>query len=229
MKLYYEETGNGEPMVLLHGNGEDSSYFKNQVEYFSKNYRVIAVDTRGHGKSERGTAPFTLKQFAWDLKKFLDRMQLRDIILLGFSDGGNIALIFTILYPGYVKKLILNGANLNPSGMKMGIRKSIAVSYLKTMWRVKRGTCREKLLELMIKEPHISGAYLKQLNVPTLVIAGTRDMIKTGHTKKIHSLIPASRLCLVEGTHFIASENSLEFNQAVERFLNQTGRKEDGR
>ena len=54
-------------------------------------------------------------------------------------------------------------------------------------------------------------------------------MIKTGHTKKIHSLIPASRLCLVEGTHFIASENSLEFNQAVERFLNQTGRKEDGR
>ena len=249
MKLYYEETGNGEPMVLLHGNGEDSSYCKNQVEYFSKNYRVIAVDTRGHGKSERGTAPFTLKQFAGDLKKFLDRMQLRDIILLGFSDGGNIALIFTILYPGYVKKLILNGANLNPSGMKMGIRKSIAVSYLKTMWRVKRGTCREKrgkltadqkyllerarrkkeLLELMIKEPHISGAYLKQLNVPTLVIAGTRDMIKTGHTKKIHSLIPASRLCLVEGTHFIASENSLEFNQAVERFLNQTGRKEDGR
>lgn len=74
IKLHYEEKGTGQPVVLLHGNGEDSSYFKNQIEYFSKKYRVIAVDTRGHGKSERGTAPFTLRQFARDLKSFLDEM-----------------------------------------------------------------------------------------------------------------------------------------------------------
>ena len=77
IKLHYEEKGTGQPMVLLHGNGEDSSYFKNQIEYFSKKYRVIAVDTRGHGKSERGTAPFTLRQFARDLKSFLDEMGQR--------------------------------------------------------------------------------------------------------------------------------------------------------
>ena len=47
IKLHYEEKGTGQPMVLLHGNGEDSSYFKNQIEYFSKKYRVIAVDTSG--------------------------------------------------------------------------------------------------------------------------------------------------------------------------------------
>ena len=72
---------------------------------------------------------------------------------------------------------------------------------------------------LMIKEPHIRPVYLKTMRKPVLVIAGTKDMIRTGHTKKIHRLIPGSRLCLLNGTHFIASENSLEFNQAAEWFL----------
>ena len=170
MKLYYEETGNGEPMVLLHGNGEDSSYFKNQVEYFSKNYRVIAVDTRGHGKSERGTAPFTLKQFAGIWKEISDRIRSRMSILLGFSDRRKIHTIFTILYPGYVKKLILNGANLNPSGMKMGIRKSIAVSYLKTMWRVKRGTCREKRGKLTADQKYLLERARRRRNASRLMI-----------------------------------------------------------
>lgn len=72
---------------------------------------------------------------------------------------------------------------------------------------------------LMLKEPHIRPVYLKTMRKPVLVIAGTKDMIRTGHTKKIHRLIPGSRLCLLNGTHFIASENSLEFNQAAEWFL----------
>lgn len=220
VKLYYEEKGMGQPMVLLHGNGEDSSYFKNQIEYFSKKYRVIAVDTRGHGKSERGTAPFTLRQFARDLKQFLDEMGLRRIILLGFSDGGNIALIFTILHPQYVDRLILNGANLTPSGMKAGVIGSIYCSYLKECLAGAKGDKKKKeLLQLMLREPHIRPVYLKTMRKPVLVIAGTRDMIRRSHTKKIHRLIPGSRLCLINGTHFIASENSREFNQKVDWFL----------
>lgn len=239
IKLHYEEKGTGQPMVLLHGNGEDSSYFTAQIDYFSKKYRVIAIDTRGHGKSERGTAPFTLRQFAEDLKQFLDEMELRRIILLGFSDGGNIALIFTILHPQYVDKLILNGANLNPFGMKAGVCRGIYTAYFKACLREMRGEqksrkgCmtendsyllerskrKKELLQLMVKEPRIRPVYLKTMRKPVLVIAGTRDMIRTGHTKKIHRLIPGSRLCLLNGTHFIASENSLEFNQEVDRFL----------
>lgn len=220
VKLYYEEKGMGQPMVLLHGNGEDSSYFKNQIEYFSKKYRVIAVDTRGHGKSERGTASFTLRQFARDLKQFLDEMGLRRIILLGFSDGGNIALIFTILHPQYVDRLILNGANLTPSGMKAGVIGSIYCSYLKECLTAAKGDKKKKeLLQLMIREPHIRPVYLKSMRKPVLVIAGTRDMIRRSHTKKIHRLIPGSQLCLINGTHFIASENSREFNQNVDWFL----------
>lgn len=102
-QLHYTEQGQGTPFVFLHGNGESSDYFSHQTEHFSKKYRVIAVDTRGHGKSPRGDAPFTLAQFVEDLKQLLDHLKLKKIILLGFSDGGNIAMMFTLKYPQYVK------------------------------------------------------------------------------------------------------------------------------
>ena len=74
IKLNYREQGDGYPLILLHGNGEDSSCFRHQLEYFSKEYRVIAIDTRGQGESPRGTAPFTFEQFAQDLEDFMDEM-----------------------------------------------------------------------------------------------------------------------------------------------------------
>ena len=96
-------------MVLLHGNGEDGGYFRHQIEYFSRRYRVIAVDTRGHGKSPRGIAPFTMDQFAADLKGLLDELGIEAPILLGFSDGANIAMKFALRYPGRLKALIQIG------------------------------------------------------------------------------------------------------------------------
>ena len=99
IRLYYQEKGKGRPLVLLHGNGEDGSYFRHQMEYFSPQYRVLAVDTRGHGQSPRGTAPFTMSQFAQDLKTLLDELEINAPILLGFSDGANIAMKFALRYP----------------------------------------------------------------------------------------------------------------------------------
>lgn len=103
VSLYYQEWGEGEPLFLLHGNGEDGTYFVNQTTYFSDRYRLIAVDTRGHGKSPRGTAPFTMEQFAIDLHKLMDRLQIQKAVILGFSDGANIAMKFALKYPDRVK------------------------------------------------------------------------------------------------------------------------------
>ena len=116
--LHYQEKGNKEPFILLHGNGEDGSYFKNQIDYFSDRYRVIALDTRGHGKSPRGTAPFTIEQFSCDLYDFMEGLEISHAVILGFSDGANIAMKFAMKYPNKVKALILNGVILNPKGLK---------------------------------------------------------------------------------------------------------------
>lgn len=241
MKLYYRECGKGQPMILLHGNGEDGTYFEKQIRFFSKKYRVIAIDTRGHGKSPRGTAPFTLEQFAEDLKNFLDEKKLRRIILLGFSDGGNIALTFALHYPEYVDRLILNGANLNPFGVTPSVQLPIVAEYglcrLRRMAPKSAGTERQpeererykgsleqktELLGLMVKGPWIHPSELKKLKMPVLVIAGTEDMIRNGHTRQIHRAIPGSRLKLIRGDHFIALKKSAEFNHAVAAFLHAT-------
>ena len=66
IKLSYIEKGSGFPLILLHGNGEEHSFFEHQIDYFSEFYRVIAIDTRGHGKSPRGVMPFTISAFRTD-------------------------------------------------------------------------------------------------------------------------------------------------------------------
>ena len=109
--LCYTKQGAGPPLLLLHGNGEDGSYFVHQMEYFSARYTVYAVDTRGHGHSPRGSAPFTIAQFAQDLSDFMNEHDILRAPILGFSDGANIALTFALAHPGRVSRLILNGAN----------------------------------------------------------------------------------------------------------------------
>ena len=209
-------------MVLLHGNGEDSSYFVHQIAHFSKSYRVIAIDTRGHGQSPRGEKPFAIKQFAEDLKDFLDAGNIAKAVILGFSDGGNIALEFVLKYPERVEKLLLNGANLFPSGVKplyqwpIEIGYRIAKLFSKKSEKALRNT---EMLGLMVNEPHIDPSELAALTMPVLVIAGTKDMIKESHTKLIYKSLPNAQLAIIEGDHFVANKRPETFNAAVERFL----------
>ena len=126
---YFIEQGQGEALILLHGNGEDCSYFEGQTGEFARYFHVFAVDTRGHGKTPRGERPFTIRQFADDLLAFMDEQGIEKAHLLGFSDGGNIAMIFALRYPERVNRLILNGANLNAKGVKPSIQIPIEIGY----------------------------------------------------------------------------------------------------
>ena len=222
IRLHYNQAGEGEALILLHGNGEDGSYFVHQLEFFSRRYRVLAVDTRGHGKSPRGTAPFTIRQFAEDLGAFLEEQGIERANLLGFSDGGNIALIFAICHPERVKRLILNGANLDPAGVKPAVQLPIVLGYRMASLFAGRSPAAKQnaeMLGLMVNDPMIPEEDLKKVSAPALVIAGTRDMIREAHTRKIAQALPHARLVLLPGGHFIANRSPEEFNRAVETFL----------
>lgn len=222
IQLFYEELGSGEPMLLLHGNGEEHGYFRHQMECFSKSHRVIAIDTRGHGKSPMGEKEFSIRQFAADLYDFMRELGLEKAILLGFSDGANIALEFALQHPEMVSKLILNGGNIEPCGVKAIYQIPTVLEY----WWLNilgiftdRMRQRKMLLRLMVKEPHITPTLLATLNMPTLVIAGTNDMIRESHTKYIASSIPNSVLKIIPGDHYVAAKNPLCFNEAVKSFI----------
>ena len=222
--LNYIEKGTGAPLILLHGNGENLDYFTAQTEYFSKKYRVIALDTRGHGKSERGTAPFTIRQFAEDLHDFMEAHDIPKAHILGFSDGGNIALCFALKYPHMVERLILNGANLDGSGVKTSIQIPIILGYrLASLFAKKspQAKANAEMLGLMVNDPALSPEQLHSLHIKTLVIAGTKDMIRVKHTRLIQESLPDARLVLLPGSHFIASECPEAFNAAVAQFLEE--------
>ena len=222
IELHCEETGGGEPLVLLHGNGEDGTYFTHQIAHFSQRFRVLALDTRGHGQSPRGEAPFTIRQFARDLLAFLDARGIERAHLLGFSDGGNIALVFALAHPERVGKLVLNGANLNARGVKRSVQVPIELGY--RMARLFAGLSAKaranaEMLGLMVNDPNVAPEELAALTAPTLVIAGENDMIREDHTRLIAERIPNARLAFVPGDHFVAAKNPAAFNREVERFL----------
>lgn len=222
IKLNFVEQGEGFPLVMLHGNGEDYTYFKRQMEPFSQHYRVIVVETRGHGQSPRGEAPFTLEQFSEDLKCFLDEQGIDRCHLLGFSDGGNIAMLFSLKYPQYVEKLVLNGANMWPEGLSEELQQEVCEKwhryqeqglddpYVRREWEMQ---------DLMMTQPHIDPNHLAAFTMPTLVVAGENDVIQESHTRLIAQSIPGSRLEILPGDHFVARRNWEMFNHLVLDFL----------
>ncbi len=212
-------------MILLHGNGESHDYFSAQIEYFSRFFTVIAPDTRGHGQSPRGTAPFTIRQFADDLHDFMEERGIARAHILGFSDGGNIALCFALKYPDMVGRLVLNGANLVPSGVKASVQLPIEIGYrlARLFARHSAGArANAEVLGLMVNDPNIDAAELSHITAPTLVIVGDHDMIKPAHSKLIADSIPGARLCVLHGDHFVAARNPKEFNREVRRFFGCT-------
>lgn len=219
---YYIEKGTGFPLILLHGNGEDCSYFVHQMEPFAKHFRVIAIDTRGHGQTPRGEASFSIRQFAEDLLDFMNLHQIEKAHILGFSDGGNIAMVFALMHPERVEKLILNGANLKVSGVKRKVQIPIEIGYrIAKIFATKSPAARKnaEMLGLMVNDPNVKAEELSCIQNPTLVIAGEKDMIKDSHTRLIAKSIPEAMLSIIPGNHFIANKNPDTFNEVVLRFL----------
>lgn len=219
---YYVEKGTGCPFILLHGNGGSSDYFKGQMDAFAETYHVYALDTRGHGRTPRGRMPFTIRQFADDLLGFMDKHRIGKAHLLGFSDGANIAMVFAMRHPDCVDRLILNGANLNAGGVKRSTQIPIEIGYrIAGVFAGKSESAgrNAEMLGLMVNDPDVAPAELAGIRAKTLVIAGTRDMIKEAHTRLIAEHIPDSKLVFVKGNHFIANRHPAEFNRAVLDFL----------
>ena len=222
IKHFFIEKGQGEPLILLHGNGENCDYFVGQIDVFAQDYHVYALDTRGHGKTPRGETPFTIRQFADDLLAFMGAQGIDKAHILGFSDGGNIAMIFAMKYPERVLRLILDGANLDAKGVKPSIQIPIEIGYrFAKLFAKKSAEARQhaEMLGLMVNDPNVRPEELSAIKAKTLVIAGNKDMIKETQTRLIASSIPDAQLVILEGDHFIANKCPEAFNRAVLAFL----------
>lgn len=224
LDLYYEVYGEGEPLVLLHGNSGSIKDYYQQIPVLSKQYKVIAVDTRGQGKSKDiSKKDFTYKIFADDVKALADHLKLDKINIAGWSDGGNTGLEFALKYPERLNKLITIGANAFPEG----VEKKLMDRFTDDMTKLTQSDLPEpfksnerRLLKIMLTEPKISKEELNTIKSPVLIIAGDRDVIKPDHTAFLSKEIPNAELKIYKDTtHMVPYEKPDELNVDILKFL----------
>lgn len=211
INLFYEKTGQGPPVVLLHGNGEDHTIFAPLVKTLAQTHTLYALDSRGHGQSGGSGAALSYEQMAEDAAAFIQTLHLEPPVLLGFSDGAIVGLLVALRYPTLLAKLVSCGANTNPKELKKWFLLLIRLGYLFT---------RDPKLKLMLTQPNITQKQLANISIPTLVLAASRDILYTRYTKQLAANIPNSRLRILPGeTHASYILHSNRLCAALQDFL----------
>ena len=223
IRLYYEIYGTGKPLLLLHGGRSTINTWKLQIPELSKQYQVIAVDTRGHGRSGEDGKQYTYDLFAADMNALLNYLHIDSANILGWSDGGNTGLIMAMKYPAKVKKLAVMGAVIFSDSTVVDnwvfteLNKQINELKNDTAYKARN---RVRLINMLLTEPRHTADELKSIKCPVLVMAGEKDVIKEGHTKLIAEHIPNSTLHIGPNeTHLYPIENPTAFNKAVLAFF----------
>ncbi|ACU64541.1 alpha/beta hydrolase fold protein [Chitinophaga pinensis DSM 2588] len=222
-RIYYEEYGEGQPLLLLHGALESIRHYEKQIPALAQSFRVIAVDTRGHGKSTADTTRLTYELYADDMYKLLNELKLDSVDVLGWSDGGITGLILAMCHPEKVKKLAAMGANLYPDTTALygwlvdTIQHQIKVIEAE---HTPSNAFALRVNRCMLEEPHIDPSTLRTIQCPVLVMAGEHDVIKEAHTRLIAASIPGAELVIIKNaSHYAPIEVPDEFNKQVETFL----------
>jgi pimeloyl-ACP methyl ester carboxylesterase len=224
-KMYAEIYGEGQPLLIIHGNGGSINNFIYQIPYFSKNYKVIIADSRAQGNSVDKGDSLTYEMMADDYAALLDVLKIDSADVIGWSDGGINGLLLSIRHPEKVKKLAITGANLVPD--TTAVPKSIWDMVMPTYAMLKGKKTRNeqenaayKLFRLLVEQPHIPLSDLHSIKCPTLVIGGDHDVIKEEHTFLIYKNIPKAYLWILPASgHSTPIVYKDDFNTVIDRFF----------
>ncbi|HEY6453610.1 MAG TPA: alpha/beta hydrolase [Steroidobacteraceae bacterium] len=222
-RMYYAVRGSGPTLVLLHGGGDSGEHsFEQQIQTFSLHHRIIAPDQVGQGHTPDVPGPLSYTRMMQDTAAVLQQLGLRNVDVVGFSDGGILALMLAVRHPDLVRRLVISGVNIAPEGLTSEERADLGAARSA---RPRPTSVGDKLTELWLNSPtpqELSPALLATIHKPVLVISGDRDAITLEHTLQIFRALPMAELCVLPGTdHGTFSGRPAWINPIVSAFLDR--------
>jgi pimeloyl-ACP methyl ester carboxylesterase len=244
-RIFYQTSGRGEPLLLLHGGFGTVEDFASQIPEFAEDFKVVAFERSGHGHSADTEDPFHFDTMSEQTIDFIEALGLGPTNLMGWSDGAAIALLVSISRPDLVRHLVSVGGFFNTHSVhpqdQDWIRSATPESFRRIMpILVKRyddaspdgpahfSIVFEKTKKLWLTEPDMKREELARITAPTLVMVGDRDATIPEHTLELFRSIKSAQLCVIPGaTHLLLSEKPAIANRVILEFLtsDQTTRK----
>ncbi len=232
-RIWYAAHGSGSPAILLHGalgNGDDWGYQARALVEAGR--RVILVDSRGRGRSTRGTLPFGYELMAAEVLAVMDALALERAALVGWSDGAIVALIVAMQAPERVSRAFAFAFNMDPSGVKpfapTPLISRVLARAMKDYARLSAtpgefAAMSATMNELMAAQPNYGAADLARIGAPVAIVTGESDeFIERAHVEYLARTIPGARLIVLPGvSHFAPLQRPAEFNRALLAFLGE--------
>jgi pimeloyl-ACP methyl ester carboxylesterase len=230
IKIWYATFGQGEPVILLHGGLANANYWGNQVRVLQQHYRVIVMDSRGHGRSTRDARPYGYNLMADDVIGLMDFLKIPKAAVVGWSDGAILGLDIAQRHPERLSKLFAFAANSDPSGVADIANSPVFNAFIgraEKEYGVLSPTATEykaflgQITKMWDTEPNWTAADLAKIVVPTWIVDADHDeAIKRENTQFMAANIPGSGLLIQpEVSHFSFLQDPAQFNADVLHFL----------
>ncbi len=230
IKIWYAAFGRGTPVILLHGGLSNANYWGKLVPVLAPHYRVVVMDSRGHGRSSRDARPYGYDLMASDVLALMDFLKIDKAALVGWSDGAIIGLDIAIHHPERLSKLFAFAANSDPSGVKDVNQSPVFTAFIaraKTEYEKLSPTPTQydaflaQITKMWDTQPHWTADDLAAIKVPTWIVDADHDeAIKRENTLFMADHIPGSGLLIEpDVSHFAFLQDPEEFNTDVLHFL----------
>ncbi|MFX1456087.1 MAG: alpha/beta fold hydrolase [Promethearchaeota archaeon] len=237
IKIYYAMFGTGEPVFLLHGGMVDYTCWFFQIKELAKHFRIIAPDTRAHGRTTDSDKPLSYELFASDISQLMEKLDIKKASFIGWSDGGCTCLVLGLKYPKLVNKLALIGTPYNisnyypeifeqfdkvdPNNLPKGY-KFIKKAYEKVASNPDNWpNLLKKGMEMAVREPNFTLEELKNIESPSLIIDGEKEKLyPLKVVQEMANTMPNARFeSIPGGTHLALMEKPKLINQLIINFL----------
>jgi pimeloyl-ACP methyl ester carboxylesterase len=231
VEIYYAEYGAGAPVILLHGGLANSDYWGDLIPALTPQYRVIVMDSRGHGRSTRDAQPYGYDLMASDVIGLMNYLEIAKADIVGWSDGAIIGLDIAMRYPDRIGRLFAFAANATTAGLKPDLERNptFAAFIARARQEYEKNSPTPDQYDAVLgqigamwaSQPNWTAADLARIRTPVMIADGDHDeAIKREHTELLAKEVPGAQLLILPGvSHFAMLQNPAKFNAAVLRFL----------